>query len=248
MEQITTVIFDIHNTLLSLQIDEQTVEPYRFLANWLSYKGLAIDPLAFRDTYENYSALEQRHGLSVRPLIDVGEIFDAVLSHAGLEHSITKAMLISELALMFRILTTQSLEMYPEIPDVLTRLQSHGLRLAIISNTQRLFSIPELRKFDLEKYFELILVSSDIKACKPDPEIFQVGIEKLGIAPEEAVYVGDNLFDDVWGAQRVGLHTVWIKRPIPYVYPSGWQAPTPDKTICGTELHRLPETIFSMLA
>jgi putative hydrolase of the HAD superfamily len=117
--------------------------------------------------------------------------------------------LIEELALLFRILTTKSLTIFPETKKVLEEL-STKVRMAIVSNSQRLFTVPELVRFDIAKYFEHIVISSDLRARKPSPKIFQRALDALKVSPANAIYVGDNLFDDVWGAKNLGMKTVWI--------------------------------------
>jgi HAD superfamily hydrolase (TIGR01549 family) len=103
---------------------------------------------------------------------------------------------------------------FPETVRVLQALQ-HDYRLALISNTQgeveseghRLQEFPALAQF-----FEVIIVSGEngINA-KPDPQPFQLCLEKLGIAPRAAVYVGDDYRIDISGARDVGIRPVWLK-------------------------------------
>lgn len=249
MSRITAVIFDVFNTLIHIQTDERMGYAYEFLSNWLSYQDIRIQPQELYDAYQHYTHLGlQQSGLEY-PDIDVGDVFDAILAEAGMLASVKKAGLISQLALLFRILTTSSLSIYPEIPHMLCQLQGSGrVRLAIASNTQRLFTVPELQKFDLEKFFECAVFSSDVKACKPDPRLFEAVLDRLGIPAQAAIYVGDNLFEDVWGAQKVGMHTVRIEREVPYLYPPAWNMAVADKTIPGSEVQHLPELIFAMQA
>jgi len=247
MTRITTVIFDIFNTLLHIQTDERMGYAHEFLSTWLSYQGIQIEPYELYEAYQHYTKVELQKSSSEYPDIDVGDVFDAILADAGLAASVKKAGLICEVALIFRLLTTCSLSLYPEIPHMLCQLQGSGrVRLAIASNTQRLFSVPELRKFGLEKFFECSMFSSDVKACKPDAKLFNAVLDQLNIQPQEAIYVGDNLFEDVWGAQKVGMQTIRIERAVPYLYPPAWQMTAADRTIPGSEVQHLPELIFSM--
>ena len=55
-----------------------------------------------------------------------------------------------------------------------------------------------------------IIVSGDVGVEKPDREIFEIACERLGIAPAEAVYVGDNRKNDVDGALGAGMRAVWL--------------------------------------
>jgi putative hydrolase of the HAD superfamily len=56
-------------------------------------------------------------------------------------------------------------------------------------------------------------VSSESARCyKPDPRIFHEALSELGVAPEEALYVGDSQDDDIVGAKRAGMQVAWINR------------------------------------
>jgi FMN phosphatase YigB (HAD superfamily) len=49
--------------------------------------------------------------------------------------------------------------------------------------------------------------------AKPDPRIFEMALQAAGVAANQALYVGDNVADDIEGARRVGLEAVLINRP-----------------------------------
>ena len=103
---------------------------------------------------------------------------------------------------------------FPETEAVLTALRGK-YRLALITNTQgqkqngkhRLTNYSEL-----ERFFEVILVAGEggIPA-KPDQAPFRLCLEKLGIDPHEAVYVGDDWRIDICGSAAVGMHPVWLR-------------------------------------
>jgi putative hydrolase of the HAD superfamily len=60
--------------------------------------------------------------------------------------------------------------------------------------------------------FDIKLTAEDIRFKKPNPRAFKVLLDRLSVLPEEAVYVGDLLYDDVVGSQSAGMKAVWIKR------------------------------------
>ena len=103
---------------------------------------------------------------------------------------------------------------FPEAEAVLAALQGRYL-LALITNTQgqteagrhRLGHYPALMGF-----FEAIVVAGEggIPA-KPDPLPFRLCLNQLGIAPDEAVYVGDDWRIDICGSEAAGMHPVWLK-------------------------------------
>jgi HAD superfamily hydrolase (TIGR01549 family) len=103
---------------------------------------------------------------------------------------------------------------FPEAEAVLTVLRER-YRLALITNAQgqteagkhRLDNYPELMRF-----FEVIVVAGEGGVpAKPDPLPFRLCLEKLGIAPGEAVYVGDDWWIDICGSEAAGMHPVWLR-------------------------------------
>lgn len=68
-----------------------------------------------------------------------------------------------------------------------------------------------LADFDLRRYFGAIIESAVVGVRKPDPAIFGLGVEALGLAPGEVLVVGDSLRKDILPAESLGCRTAWIK-------------------------------------
>ena len=68
-----------------------------------------------------------------------------------------------------------------------------------------------LRSYRLDGYFHEVVESAVAGVRKPDPQIFTLGIEALGLRPREIVVVGDSYGKDIVPAHSLGCHTVWIK-------------------------------------
>jgi FMN phosphatase YigB (HAD superfamily) len=127
-----------------------------------------------------------------------------------------------------------------DAPSVLEKL-CEEYKLGIVSN----FAIPEfvwtlLEKYDLKKFFNVIVISGDVNRRKPSPDIFYRALAKLNVNPCETVFVGDTLSMDVKGAKAVGMKAILIKRGISSIdipKSSVWKPPKdnvdpiPDKTI-----------------
>lgn len=115
--------------------------------------------------------------------------------------------------------------------ETLAALRQEGLRVGLISNTHwpGHYHVADLERFALLPYLEHLIFSADVAAWKPGEQIFALGLEALQLAPQEAVYVGDTLYFDVWGAQQAGLRAVWIEQPHRWL-PDGLDV-TPDATI-----------------
>lgn len=99
----------------------------------------------------------------------------------------------------------------PHLPEVLTRLRSHGLRLGIVSNWD-LRLRPLLRALDLERQFDVVIISAEVGFSKPSPAIFLRAADVLGLAPQEILHVGDDPRQDYQGARHAGFQAVTLHR------------------------------------
>ena len=94
-------------------------------------------------------------------------------------------------------------EVPPEVPAALDRLRGR-VRMGVVSNANGTVRA-KLARVGLAEYFELIVDSHEVGIEKPDPRIFTLALERMGVAPAEAVYVGDLYHVDVVGAAAAGL-------------------------------------------
>ena len=93
--------------------------------------------------------------------------------------------------------------------DVVAGLERLGRRVLVgsISNGNA-----DLRAIGLAHHFTVSVAAHQIGCAKPDSAIFHDACHRLGVAPGEALYVGDDLLLDVRGAQQAGLRAVWLNR------------------------------------
>ena len=100
---------------------------------------------------------------------------------------------------------------FAETLPMLEKLKKDGYKVGLITNGQHALQYKKLELTGLRYIFDEIIVSGDVMTEKPDKEIFLMMTEKLGVKPEECVYVGDNPVNDIKGAKGAGYHTLWIK-------------------------------------
>lgn len=96
--------------------------------------------------------------------------------------------------------------------ETLSTLTERGLRLGLLSNTMwpGQFHRKDLERFGLAEFLDVMVFSSDVGLWKPNAAAFQYVMDRLGVSPAEAVFVGDLPEIDVAGSQRAGLRAVWI--------------------------------------
>ena len=101
--------------------------------------------------------------------------------------------------------------------EVLKRVKNLGLRTGLISNTGRTpgYALREvLKKLELAPSLDALVFSDEHGACKPMPSIFEELRCALGVEYNEMLFIGDNLYVDVLGAQRCGMKTVHFVPPV----------------------------------
>jgi putative hydrolase of the HAD superfamily len=93
---------------------------------------------------------------------------------------------------------------------LLEALRNRGLRLALVSNTAspEWLLQPVLERQGLVERVDAIVLSSEVGKRKPHPAIFERALSELDVRSDEALFVGDRLDADVFGASRVGMRTV----------------------------------------
>lgn len=90
------------------------------------------------------------------------------------------------------------------VDAALTRLRAGGFRLAVVSNSEGTVEAM-LEEVGLRQHFETVLDSAVVGLVKPDPRIFKLALDRLGVSASEAVMVGDSPSADVGGARSAGL-------------------------------------------
>ena len=98
-------------------------------------------------------------------------------------------------------------QMEPEADQALVFARANGLRTAVISNSNGTVA-DILAHLGLAKDLEFVIDSSKVGVEKPDPRIFRIALDRAGLQPHEAVYVGDLYSIDVVGARAAGMHAI----------------------------------------
>ena len=93
-----------------------------------------------------------------------------------------------------------------------------------------------LKEFKLDGIFDKIIESAVVGVRKPDPQIFTLGVEALGMRPDEVVVVGDSMDKDIIPAGKAGCHTVWFKG-------EGWTNDPVDESPAGKVITDLTQIL-----
>jgi HAD superfamily hydrolase (TIGR01662 family) len=103
--------------------------------------------------------------------------------------------------------------LYDDVPAALAALRARGIRLGLISNTQRCL-VSFQSHFELAGMISVAISSSNHGFMKPHLSIFQAALDQMGVGADEAAMVGDSLLHDVLGARRAGMHGILLSRGV----------------------------------
>lgn len=104
----------------------------------------------------------------------------------------------------------RSLELRPCAKKLLEML-SNEYKLGLVSNfTYAPVIYAGLRKLDINKFFNAVLVSEEVGWRKPHAKIFEEALKRLKIEVHEAIYIGDSPQEDIKGAKEIGLKTIFV--------------------------------------
>ncbi|KAI0497456.1 hypothetical protein KFK09_020683 [Dendrobium nobile] len=96
----------------------------------------------------------------------------------------------------------------PDAEKVFEAVREAGVKVAVVSNFDTRLR-PLLRALKCDQWFDAVAVSAEVAAEKPNPTIFIRACELLGVKPEDAVHVGDDRRNDIWGARDAGCDA-WL--------------------------------------
>lgn len=191
---IRAICFDFDGTLARYQGDFSALSRTAF-------SGLKLSPVLFDQAEQRFAERVRRQGPSTLLSVLRGVTDDLAhdLSEEDLEHAadIMNAYL-AEMALL------------PGARKVLSL--TRAIPRAIITNGPSDMQRAAIKQVGTEDKFQTIVVSGDedVAVRKPNPRIFEIACERLGVESKHVLMVGDNLEADVKGALAYGMQAIWI--------------------------------------
>lgn len=190
-------LFDLYGTLVDIRTDEESA---RFWNEIASVLGASDAP----KIKARYLALCREAVRGKDEEADLTRVFEKLLHESGGGDA-------ASFAHRFRAASLQRLKLFDGAAEILDGLRLRGAKLYLLSNAQACFTRRELDGLGLTEKFDGILLSSEAGWKKPSEKFFEAAFEKFSLSPAECVYVGNDLRDDVSGAHRAGMRTVYIE-------------------------------------
>jgi putative hydrolase of the HAD superfamily len=204
------VIFDLWQTLVPWD-QEQANRFYDRMAD-----AAGIDQERFREAW-----LSGRKSREIGPIGDhLRELFGGLGAEPDLD----------EILAMRRDWTKRSLEPRPDALETLAELRRRGHRLALISVCSQ--DVPHVwDETPFAGALDELVFSCDVGISKPDPRIYEIACERLGVEPAECLFVGDGANDELPGAERVGMTALQLRAPGEPLTPEGetWAGPSIER-------------------
>jgi len=193
------IIFDAFGTLFKVTSGGSA----RTIMNHITANGVYVDEQAFLEEWKSYYKV---HTLGDCEFMTERDIFISRIQMFYDRYLIDRNAEKDADALLAG---AYEREVYPEVKDVLARLMEEHLVL-IGSNTDNdvLESVMQRNSISVHKVY----TSEDLKCYKPNPAFYTQILNDNGLLPEEVLFVGDSITDDVLGPKALGIKTVWLDR------------------------------------
>jgi HAD superfamily hydrolase (TIGR01509 family) len=182
--QVNAVIFDLDGTLINSY--NAHVESFR---RALSRFDLNIDE---QEIYRRFGKPAKQIIKEILPK-NLHKRLDDIVRYKRLEY----------------IETSKDIQIFDGVETVLKYLKAKGISICLATSADKPSVIRILNKFNLEKYFDVIISSNDVKEAKPDPEMFIQASKRLGVDPTNCLVVGDSPFD-VIAAKKAGMKIIIV--------------------------------------
>ncbi len=205
------ILFDLGDTLVLTDhwdYDKCLINMFKSLQN----EKLLVST-AYRDFRIKYFEMRNKMYLESEPTlreVDFSQRIKVTLKEFNCD-LYNKKSALSEAIKAFFDSFIEDLRMDENTPTLLARLKKKH-KLAVVSNFAHAPGFWKvLQYFDLPRFFDALVVSAEVGFRKPHPRIFETALESLNVKAKEALFVGDSLKADIYGAKMMGLKTVYVE-------------------------------------
>ncbi len=209
------LLFDINGTLSDILTNEEYDDIYRVLSNFFIYHDIFLTPTEIREMYFGINKRQRLESKENFPEFDIVALFEEIIKRACLKKEQKKSkkerqMLAKTSAEIFRATSLFQLKLYPEVKKTLKKLQKK-YRLAAVSDGQSVWAKAELNAVGLLDFFDPLIVSGDFGYRKPDARLFKKALKKLNLKANEVIFIGNDLYRDIYGANSLGMKSIFFK-------------------------------------
>ncbi len=198
---IRLITFDLDDTLWSVK--PVIVNADKALLAWLAENAVRLEAL----TPERLQHL-RGEVVQQQPKLDrlVSELRYQVLLRALLQsgYGEREAQEIAEQAFQIFLAARQNVELFSDVLPTLELLRRRYM-LGALSNGNA-----DVRRVGLGEYFSFALNADMLGVAKPESQVFLAALARAQVQPAHSIHIGDHPQDDIFGAQQVGMRTIWF--------------------------------------
>ena len=202
------LLFDLDDTLLDYSASGRRCWQELFL-EYAPRFGVTVEQFAsaHQQTSDWYWSDLERHRTG---RLDLKTARRQVLKRTMEKLGFQAQTLGDEMADAFTLRREEMFAPFPGAIEILQEFQRRGIRMGLVTNGNGEFQRKKIRRFDLTRYFETVIIEGEFGVGKPDQSVFTAALEQLGALPVQAWMVGDDLARDIQPAQALGMGTVWV--------------------------------------
>jgi putative hydrolase of the HAD superfamily len=206
------VVFDVNGTLVQILTEDNAEAAFRAAGHYLTYQGIDLRRGEVRERYFATLKQQQRSSPEAYPEFDAVEIWRTIIDEHASDYTRALdpeklAQMPRFLAEMYRGITRRRLALYPYVRRVLEHL-AERVPLALVTDAQSAWARGELHQVGLLDYFDPVVVSGDHGYRKPDRRLFELALAGMGVSARDTVFVGNDMYRDIFGAREAGMRTV----------------------------------------
>lgn len=213
---IKAILFDVHGTIIDKGKDRDKVltTARNNVVSFLNRHGYKVSD---SDYYQVWLQNLKKYRQEWEELNEVGfyEWYRGILSDLKIDRCDEK--FIDKMSDQWIAGFSHSTTEISPAKAVLTELKKDFL-LGVVSNSMGKNTRVDLTITGLIDLFEAIIISSEVGKRKPHPFIFESALQQLEVKPSEAIFVGDDIYEDIYGAKQVGMKTVLFANQDPMKY------------------------------
>lgn len=202
------LLFDLYGTLIDIEVDEENESVFKFISKWLNAQGFKVMPkkLAFL-----YKSCIENIRKSKRDKINEYEITSIFYDVIKSLNPTKRPKRLSECAArIFRVMTTCYINLFDETFELLKRAKKRGVKVGIIANAQRFNAEAEIEMFNISKYVDYSVFSSDVGTKMPDPSIFSKAKSDFCCDAKSIYFITSHLKNNVESFNKYGIETIRV--------------------------------------
>lgn len=202
MQNIEAIFFDLFFTLI--------IPKYHLQQNENDVLGLSVEKW---ELYAENEMIYRRRAMGIvnNPEEIINEIVDSI------PLTVSDAQKKKLLAFRKERIKNALVNVEFEIVETIQKLHDNGIKICLISNAD-IIDAMYWTESPLYNLFDDAVFSYDVKCLKPNPDIYNIAIQRMNVNPEKSVFVGDGGSDELIGARKAGMKTVFteyldVKKP-----------------------------------